>query len=320
MFEQFLALIRKYEIIAIYRHVNSDFDALGSQYGLGQLIFDNFPEKKIVYMGASNPDLMSKMGIDFEQAVIEKPSCTLGIALDTANLARLDGDNFEKLAATVKIDHHVVVESYAGLNIEFPEASSTSELIGEFYCACQKTLFLSKQAASWLYFGMVGDTNRFMYEATSTRTFEIAKVLLAAGIDKKAIYQAMYTRPKQELDILTFIYTHYQYRDGLAYYILSDEDLQHLGITRERGSDFVNTLANVAEFQVWMAVTENRAMHNWRVSLRSSGVPVQPIAVKYHGGGHCQASGATVSDLNELEALIQDLIEAIKEENNHASC
>ena len=52
MFEQFLALIRKYEIIAIYRHVNSDFDALGSQYGLGQLIFDNFPEKEDCVYGS----------------------------------------------------------------------------------------------------------------------------------------------------------------------------------------------------------------------------------------------------------------------------
>lgn len=317
MYKQLLALIKQYDIIAIYRHVNSDYDALGSQYGLGQLIVDNFPTKKIIYMGQENTELMPRMQISYSKEEINEPTKTLGIALDTANYARLDGTGFDLLAAKVKIDHHVVVESYGDLNIEYPEASSTSELIGAFYQGCQDELYLSSQAATWLYYGIVGDTNRFMYEATSAHTFQVAKTLLNAGIDKGTIYQSMYMRQQQELEILKFIYTNYQFKDGLAYYILKDEDLKSLGISRERGSDFVNTLANVSQFQIWMAVTENRAQQNWRVSLRSTHLPVQPIAAKYHGGGHRLASGATVADLNELDHLINDLIEVIKEDRDH---
>jgi len=42
MYIQMFEKINKEKNIYIYRHVASDYDALGSQYGLKQIILDNF--------------------------------------------------------------------------------------------------------------------------------------------------------------------------------------------------------------------------------------------------------------------------------------
>jgi phosphoesterase RecJ-like protein len=41
--------------------------------------------------------------------------------------------------------------------------------------------------------------------------------------------------------------------------------------------------------------------------LRSSIYNINPIAVKYGGGGHAKASGATVADRETAMAMLQDL-------------
>ena len=42
--------------------------------------------------------------------------------------------------------------------------------------------------------------------------------------------------------------------------------------------------------------------------LRSSKYNINPIAVKYGGGGHAKASGATVADRETAMAMLADLI------------
>ena len=46
MFKQAIELIRKYDTVIIHRHSNPDGDAIGSQYGLKQLILNSYPDKK----------------------------------------------------------------------------------------------------------------------------------------------------------------------------------------------------------------------------------------------------------------------------------
>ena len=50
-FEDALKIIEEYETIIIHRHMNPDGDALGSQVGLGEIIKDNFPGKKVYLVG-----------------------------------------------------------------------------------------------------------------------------------------------------------------------------------------------------------------------------------------------------------------------------
>lgn len=310
MIEKILNKIEEYECICLYRHVNPDYDAFGSQFGMYELIKNTFKNKTVYLEGDFSSDLVKKFQFEDEinKSTFDKP--TLGIVLDTANKERIDGD-ISLCNEIIKIDHHIVVDSYGILNLEDSTASSCSQIVALFLK--NERVKLSKFGASALYMGIVGDTNRFMYSSTDDRTFEVAKCLFAYGFDMQALYERMYMKHAKDLKVNAFILNHYFEDDGVAYYILKDEDLKTLNITRERGSDFVNLLSSVEEYKVWLAITENSKDRNWRVSMRSRHVPVNEIANKYRGGGHAFASGATLLSLDELPLLIKDIKEKINE-------
>lgn len=298
--------IEEYDQIVLYRHVNPDLDAFGSQLGMCWTLKSIFPQKNIVLYGNMDSDLMH-LYPNFEMGEIINGK-TLGIVLDTANRERIDGDT-SLCDKVLKIDHHIVVDTYGDINIEVESASSCSEIVTLLFKeACVE---IPIDAANALYLGIVGDSNRFMYSSTSSKTFEAASYLLDAGINIEQLYQKLYMRKKSDLEVTKFIYNHYQEDSGVAWYYLSTEDLIQLDISREQGSNYVNTLANIEEFKVWIAVTQNDVDHNYRVSIRSRGIAVNEIANEFHGGGHMYASGATLSSLDELEVLVGKLKEKI---------
>lgn len=314
MYKKMYELIRQASWIYIYRHVSSDYDALGAQYGLAQMIQDTFPQIRVVCLGEPNSELFKRMDIEDQRAVFEKQPQSLAIVLDTANRERIDGEGYDLCSQMIKVDHHVIVDRYASLNIEDPDASSTCELLCRFYMANADRMMLSQRSATLLFYGIVGDTNRFMYESATAKTFAAAKMLLESGIEQAQIYESMYLSSLQELKIKRFILDHFVYDDGIAYYVMGEKDLNDLGISRDLGSMYVNTLANISEIHVWLAITYQKESDQYRVSLRSRKVAVQPIATRFNGGGHRLASGAKLDSLDQLPELLSMLKEAIKRE------
>ncbi|MCD7949062.1 MAG: bifunctional oligoribonuclease/PAP phosphatase NrnA [Erysipelotrichaceae bacterium] len=303
MLEKIFNIKDDYDQIVIYRHINPDLDAFGSQLGL-YFVLKEKTDKNIVLLGDMTSDLLKYFDA-FEVGRI-KVGKTLGIVVDTSNKERIDGD-ISLCDKVLKIDHHLIVDSYGDINIEVENASSCSEIIALMYKQAQ--LKISSLAAKALYLGIVGDSNRFLYSATSANTFYAAAYLLEQGITVSEIYEPLYMQNKTDLNVFKFIYNHYIQVDNIAYYYLNDKDLQNLNITREQGSSYVNTLADFAEFEVWMAITEFKEQNCYRVSLRSRHVPVNVVASHFQGGGHAFASGATLNSLTELDDLLAQLKE-----------
>lgn len=304
--KKILELIDKYSQIVIYRHVNPDLDAFGSQFGLYLTLKNLYPNKIINVQGEMTSDLMRFYPSVSHCSLTDEP--VLGVVLDTANRERIDGDT-SVCDKIIKIDHHIIVDSFGDINIEIPTASSTCEVL---------TLLLKEElikipidAANALYLGIIGDSNRFLYHTTSTKTFEAAAYLLESKIDIEKLYQSLYLRKKSELKVTKFIYNTYKEEEDIAYYYLSKESLKELGLTREQGSNYVNTLSNIQEYKVWMAITQNDVENNYRVSIRSRGIPINVVANEFRGGGHMYASGATLLSLDELEDLLRKLKEKI---------
>ena len=85
------------------------------------------------------------------------------------------------------------------------------------------------------------------------------------------------------------------------------KDLKELGISRETGSFYVTELANIRDFKIWMAITENKEFNNVRVSIRSRDYAVNEVANQFKGGGHALASGATLDSFDQLPDLVKAL-------------
>lgn len=304
--------IEKYDEIAIYRHVNPDFDAFGSQYGMYDIIKTTYPDKNVYVCGEFTSNLVEKYTVAVNYQEVDYSKDVLGIVLDTANQERVDDQDYKLCKELIKIDHHLIVDSYGTINLEDSSASSTCQLVGQLYKDNQR-LKISQDGAAALYLGIIGDSARFLYRSTDERTFDVAGALVQTGIDIVEIYNRIYLKSAKELEVNKFILNNYQFDGGVAYYILRDEDLKALAITRERGSDFVNILSGVKEYKIWLAITENVIDNNWRVSIRSRDYAINEVANKYNGGGHALASGAKLSSLEDLPALLNDLKELINE-------
>lgn len=301
-----LNLINDYEQIILYRHVNPDFDAFGAQFGMYYTLKELFPNKNILIEGNLESSMTSYY--DVPNMNDRKDIKTLGIVLDTANRDRIDGD-YSLCDKLIKIDHHIIVDSYGDYNIEIESASSCSEIVTLLFKS--ENIHIPVSSANALYLGIVGDSNRFLYNSTTRSTFEAASYLLDMGINIETLYKNIYLRKQKDLEITKYIYNSYHFDGGVAWYYLSDDDLKKLNISREQGSNYVNSLANIDEFKVWMAVTENKETNNYRVSIRSRDLPINGIAAMYNGGGHKLASGATLESLDQLLELINKIKEGL---------
>ena len=76
MIEKILNKIDEYECICLYRHVNPDYDAFGSQFGMYDLIQNTFENKEVYFAGDFSSDLVAKYQFNGEinEPNFEKPT------------------------------------------------------------------------------------------------------------------------------------------------------------------------------------------------------------------------------------------------------
>ena len=67
----------------------------------------------------------------------------------------------------------------------------------------------------------------------------------------------------------------------------------------------VNVMGEIRGIDIWVNFTETE--DGVLCELRSSLHNINPVAVKYGGGGHKKASGATVKDREEAMRMLEDL-------------
>ena len=139
--------------------------------------------------------------------------------------------------------------------------------------------------------------------------------LVNTGFKVNDIIQKMFVKQLEDLEIMTYILTHYTVSPkGVAYYVLDCKIQEQLHITTERGKENVNLFSNIEGINIWCSITEDPDPKEpcWRISIRSKKVAINGVANKWGGGGHAQASGAKIVTLDELPAFIKDLEDVIE--------
>ena len=308
--------IRKYDRIAIFRHIMPDYDALGTQLGLYTFIKDNFPNKEVKMFGDNHvtftPRLFPEMDRDGD-AWFDKPF--LAIIVDVSNKSRIADPRFEKADFIIKIDHHPNVESFANINVVDTSTAAASELVVALLLNFKHKYEISKESATYFYIGIVGDSGRFQYSSTSALTFGVASVLISKKIVLNEIHSKMYLKQIDDLAVTAYILNNYKISPkGVAYYVLDSQIQKDLKITTERGKENVNLFSNIQGINIWCSITQDDDPKEpcWRISIRSRDYVINGVATEFGGGGHAQASGAKITTLAELPKFIDALDALIK--------
>jgi phosphoesterase RecJ-like protein len=301
-----LQKIKDYNKIFIFRHFRPDGDACGSTKGLAAIIKATYPEKTVLLQNADFADFLEFLGPEDKLVPDEEYKDALGIVIDTATTKRISNQKYSLCREIIKIDHHIPVESYGMLEWVEELRSSASEMIAAFYDTFRDELKITKEAATFLYCGMVTDSGRFRFRSVSGETLRMAAILLDLGVDIDTLYAQLYMRDFKSLKLESYVYEKMcMTESGVAYIYVDREMQQRFGLTQEEASAVVSHLENIRGSLIWIAFIDN-ADGSIRVRLRSRFVTVNELANRYHGGGHDCASGATCYSKAEMEALIAD--------------
>ena len=304
MYKQFLKKIKEYGTIIIHRHGRPDGDALGSQIGLKEAILATYPYKKVYAIGDINSKLTFIGDVDtIEDSVYNN---ALVIVLDSSDTNMINDERYKLGRFIIKVDHHISNCNYGDLNIVDTSEISCASLLAKIIFS--NNMKLTSHGARALFTGIVTDSGRFRYSGVSSETFTIASKLLKYDFDFNEIYNNLYVEDLEIVKLRAEMVSKFKISEkGVAYLFNSQEDIKKYNtdiFTISRG--MVNVMAGIKGIDIWANFTEEENK-KVIVELRSSKYNVNQIAVKYGGGGHKFASGATVEGLHVIEDIIKDL-------------
>ncbi len=309
-----LQKIKEYETIFIFRHIRNDGDCVGASKGLQAILKASFPQKNIYLIDSDCSAYLAFLGPEDEDVGDEVYAKGLAIVVDTGTAARISNKKFALCKELIKIDHHIPVDHYGMINWVEEDRSSACEMIVDFYETFKDQLVLTKEAAKYLYTGMVTDSGRFRYEGVNGRTMRCAATLLDAGIDTESLFAHLYLEDYGFLKFKAFVYENMNITEnGVAYVHVTKEMKDRFGLSDEDASNAVGMMDGIKGTLCWLAfIDSHKEPGTIRVRLRSRFMTVNQIAENYRGGGHACASGATVYSEDEKMALIREADAAIK--------
>ncbi len=301
-------------------HVDPDGDALGSLLGLhhlclaqGRRSYASWPEPFPVA-----PHYTFLPGLDSCTKPADFPSAPdVVVTFDCGALGRLHELAPHARAAAergclVVLDHHRTNDRYGSVNVVDPSAAATAVVVRRL--ATRLGWPLTREAALCLYTGLVTDTGRFQYEATTPGVFALAAELASFGLPIPTMSRQLFEEHRFEyLQLAAACLARAQLDRELGFVAawVTDEDLDAHGVTIAETEGLIDLVRRAREADVSCVLKETAS--GVRVSLRSTGsVDVSTIATRFGGGGHAYAAGfsaeaALPEVLREIKAALAEL-------------
>ena len=316
MEKKYLELIKKikeYGTIIIHRHARPDGDAIGSQIGLKEAIKATYPYKNVYVVG----DMIEKFKFlgEMDNVSDDTYKQALAIVLDSGDEYLVSDERFKTARSIIKIDHHIAKGKWDKACLEIVEQDEVSCASILTKIVFETNMKISDLGAKALFTGIVTDSGRFRYEGTTSKTFELVSKLVKYNFDMDDIYSNIYIEDMNVVKLRAALTLKFKISEkGVAYLMNTQEDIKNYNtdfFTISRG--MVGIMSGIRGINIWANFTEDE---NKKVimELRSNKLNINPIAVKWGGGGHKQASGATINSFDDAYLVIKDL-EKLLEEN-----
>lgn len=319
--------------IAVVGHTHPDGDALGSCTALSlwlsgrgkavSCIFPDTPADNLLFI--LSPDI-KYLYFDADASAAEAAirACDLIVQLDCNHFSRTEGlAPFLEASSAQKIliDHHLNPDRES-FDIVFstPEISSASELLYWVLKAAEGDtlgpLGLGMTIGTALMAGMTTDTNNFA-NSVFPSTFRMASELIAAGVNRDALLQQLYSSYRENR-VRLMGYMQYEglkvLPEGAAYMILTKDIMSRFDLREGESEGLVNVPLSIGAVKLSVLLKEDDG--HFRVSVRSKkGTSAQQLAVRFfHGGGHENASGgklfigADIANAQAAEAYVSNAL------------
>lgn len=305
--------------VALFVHVNPDWDCIGSAFALRNALrsknieADIFTQEPLSsYLSFMESDVIAF----YENACAPDYECYCAIDVGSADRMGDWGRFFEEKENTVCVDHHHQHSSFAALSYVEPSRSATGELVYELLTLTD--ISLTKEIASYLYCAISADTGSFQYASVNTRTYEIVIALANTGISTTYLCSMLYerntlTQLKLKAEAINSIRL---YNNGaIATARITNEIMTKYSASKsdtEALAQIPRTIDTVV-ISAFLKELENKDI---RVSLRAlEDYNIEPVARLFGGGGHKKAAGCTICGMSMDDAekkLVDELSKLLK--------
>lgn len=297
-------LIEEKDNIILTTHVHPDGDGLGSElslyYALKEKgkqvnIFNHNPVPK-PYDFLNRGERIAVYNRQEHESIVEQAQlCFVFDVSEWDRLRKLGADLRKYQTPIICIDHHPPKEAFGTLNIIYPGASSTGEIV--FLLLDSLGIPFSEEISTALYTAILTDTGSFRFSNTTVNSHKMAGILIGHHIDHRQIHRLIYERePLGKIKLLAEILTNLQFdcENKVAWCSITREMLNKydLNPTETDGlSDFYRRIDDVEVSIIFLEIEESLT----KISFRSNGaIPINELAQSFGGGGHPYASGALV--------------------------
>jgi phosphoesterase RecJ-like protein len=302
-YRQVLRDLGSYDSLVIYRHVNSDYDAYGSQLGLKHLLNDNCPGRPVFAVGADdivNPRLLDPM----DEPSDGQTAASLAVVVDASTDYRVEQDSWKQARAVLKLDHHPVTRPFADREYVDTDASSCAQIVLEL--ALEAGWTISERTAELLYAGITTDTVGLTINKVDARLFRDLAALRQIPFDLNRVNREIYDVSPQQYAAETTLRSRVQFAGNFAYLILTRDDLEAFHLDFNTAKDMVQLMGHIRGVDKYAIFVET-ADGIYSASLRAHAIPISDIAVRYGGGGHPLASGISRLTPDEMRSAIREL-------------
>lgn len=300
--------------VAIFSHMNSDADAIGSSIAMKYMLeklgktVSIFIQKPI----HSNYDILGvKENIDLNT----NRSFDLAISLDCPNTKRFGiyQKKFESIKNSVMFDHHSDSEYFADVCYTDSTCSSTCLMLYRFFTS--KKLELDKNIATCLYAGIASDTGRFLFANLNSEVFEAVANLYEYGFDYlKLNYELFQKQSKNEFELLKLAFSSMKFfeNDKICMCKLDEADFKKTGTQPMDTYKVIDYMLQINESKIAVLLSQNDT-EEYLVSIRTKDdYNAQLIAKTFGGGGHLKASGCRL--FTDGDTAFNELLNACKNE------
>jgi phosphoesterase RecJ-like protein len=313
VYKKIIEYIIKYDTIIIHRHYYPDGDAYGSQIGLRNAIRDTFVNKNVYVVGDSSH---SNLGIVMDEIDDSVFNNALSIILDVSDSHRTSDQRYELSSDVIIIDHHENVPTIKNsLFVHFPKYVATAEIIIEFIQ--QAKLVVSPETSTFLYYGILTDTGRFLYlEGNTELLFKHVSFICKYQPNIKLIHDSLYTEKlKDKLEKLKF--SNFELTENNVAYRFNTKEIMDNSIFdfNKVNRGMINQMSGIKGIDIWASFTYNSELNKIFCEFRSRDIIIVDVAKKFGGGGHNYACGCSILDFNQAYEILRELDKKVRINN-----
>jgi len=309
--QEIVDAIRARQRFVLSSHSRPDGDSIGSQLAMAYALRTLGKDVTVVNADPAPPPLMQFPGVpEITIAPAVEGSYDAAIIMECSDLARTGVSGLDRFFV-INIDHHPGNTNYGRINWFDPTAAACGEMVFDLVRALGVPLTVD--IATHIYLAILTDTGSFHYSSISSRTFEMCREALEAGVDPVLVARNVYDsnnmgRLKLFGSVLSAMQLDTTGRIAIVY--LDHEMAREAGGTYEDTEGLINLPLTVKEIQAVVFFKQVEG-DEYRVSMRSKGdIDIGTVAKAFDGGGHKNAAGCTVTGaIDALQKLFIDRIE-----------